>query len=93
MNTTIALLATLPAIIALVNGLKTFGLTGKWSLLAAVVLGGSLSVTDLMFGSNPIYAAGVNGVLLGLAAAGVYDLAGPSAKTTTNIVVKTPSVK
>lgn len=71
----LATLATVPAILALVNLGKRFGLTGPWAALAAVILGVVLSVFDVLFGANVVYAAAATGLLTGLGAAGLYDLA------------------
>lgn len=83
---TLALLATPAAILALVNLAKRFGVSGAWSALLAVILGVALSVSDLAFGGNAFYVAGANGLLMGLGAAGIYDVvatvAAPKADST-----------
>lgn len=71
----ITTLATIPAIVALVTLLKSFGVTGKWATLAAVTLGVGLAVADHYLGSTGAYQAASDGLLLGLAAAGIYDTA------------------
>lgn len=70
----VIILATAPAIVALVNLCKRFGLTGAWSALVAVVLGVALAVGDYLWGASGLYQAAAGGLLLGLAAAGLYDL-------------------
>ena len=74
-------LATIPAILALVNLAKTWGVTGKWSALLAVILGLVLSLADYGFlTEDPLtrsgwYIAAATGLILGLSAAGLYDVA------------------
>lgn len=75
---TVTLLATIPAILAIVNLLKKQGLGANNAMLAAVVLGVALSVADFYFAANAAYAAASQGLLLGLAAAGLYDLRKPT---------------
>lgn len=71
---TLTMLATAPAIIALVNLAKSLGLSGKLALVLAVVLGVALSVADYALAGSGAYAAASSGLLLGLAAAGLYDI-------------------
>lgn len=70
----IVTLASIPAIVAMVNLLKGLGVQGKWSLVAAVVLGVAFSVLGEVFGGNTIFEAAQSGLLLGLGAAGLYDV-------------------
>lgn len=72
--------ATVPAVVALVNLLKSLGITGRWALLAAVALGVLLSVAEYALGSYGWWEAAASGLLLGLAAAGLYDLTPGSAQ-------------
>ena len=67
-------LATPLVILALVNLGKSMGVTGKWSMLLAVILGVLLAVTDGILGTHPIYGFISNGLILGLTAAGLYDV-------------------
>lgn len=78
----IVALATLPAIVALVNLAKRLGLDGKAALVLAVVLGVGLSVADYSFAGQGWYAAATSGLILGLGASGLYDLAPTSTFTT-----------
>ena len=71
---TITLLATLPAIVALVNLGKRLGLPSRGALVAAVVLGVGLALADHAFAGSGWYQAAASGLILGLGAAGVYDL-------------------
>lgn len=90
-------IASIPAILALVNLAKNFGVTGKWSSLLAVVLGIALQVADATMGTEPValtaqglYPAVGAGLILGLSAAGLYDVAatagGPKAEPATDFV-------
>ena len=71
---TVTLIATVPAIVALVNLLKKLGVPAKVGLLLAVVFGVGLSVAQYAFAGNGYYEAAASGLLLGLAAAGLYEL-------------------
>lgn len=68
-------LASVPAIMALVNLAKPFGVSGKWAALLAVVLGAALSALDAVATGGNLYTATVTGCVLGLSAAGLYDTA------------------
>ena len=62
----------LPFIIAVVEALKLFGINGRWSALAAILLGVGLS-----FGLDFVPEAMahlVRALMLGLAAAGFYRI-------------------
>lgn len=77
---TVMTLASIPAILALVQLAKSLGVTGKWNTLLAVVLGVVLKLGDAAFisgASTPAewYTAFGAGLLLGLGAAGLYDAA------------------
>lgn len=67
-------LATVPAILAIVNVLKAQGLGSKYAMLAAVILGVGLNVADFYLGAYGGYQAASAGLILGLGAAGVYDV-------------------
>lgn len=64
----------LPAIIGLINMLKSVGLPTPAAGPVAVALGVVGAVSWTLWGEQPVYVAGVVGVLLGLGAAGFYDL-------------------
>jgi purine-nucleoside phosphorylase len=73
-------LASVPAILALVNLAKSLGLAGKFSALVALVLGIAFSLTDYLFTaaqqtSPGMYLAVMGGAILGLSASGIYDVA------------------
>ena len=67
-------LASVPAILALVNFGKQIGLNGRVSLVAAVLLGVGINVANYYLGDFGGYQAAVEGLILGLAAAGLYDI-------------------
>lgn len=72
---TLDIALSVPAIVAIVTLAKAFGVTGKWALLAAVVVGVALNVAAYYLGTSGGYQAAVQGLLVGLAAAGLYDTA------------------
>lgn len=75
--------ATVPAILALVELAKTLGVKGKWATLLAVVLGVFLNWSTWYFGDTAWYPVVATGLILGLSAAGLYDTAKRSADTVT----------
>lgn len=68
-------IATVPAILALVQLAKDFGLQGRWATLLAVVLGILLNVAVVFLGEEAWFQAAAAGLILGLSAAGLYDIA------------------
>lgn len=68
-------LATAPAVLALVNLAKQTGLPSKAAAPLAVVLGVLLAVADHCLAGTGVYDAAASGLILGLAAAGLYDAA------------------
>ena len=83
----IALIASVPAIVALVNLAKRLGLSDQLALTLSVVLGVVINTANFYFGANGGYQAAVEGLLLGLAAAGLYDVAKTAAPKTFNVSV------
>lgn len=79
MDTAITI-ASVPAILAVVNLLKGFGFSGSVSALFAVFFGIVFSLMASFSETEPIVAMISSGVLLGLAAAGLFDA------TKTNVV-------
>lgn len=67
-------IATVPAIVALTNLVKLLGIGGKWSALVAVLLGASLALASWALAGTGWWEQLSSGLLLGLAAAGLYDL-------------------
>lgn len=80
---TVTLIATVPAILALVNLAKRFGVKGQWATLLAVVLGVVLNVADYAWHDAGWYGAATTGLILGLGAAGLYDVTDRDAPTVT----------
>ena len=77
----ITTLATVPAIVALTNLGKRLGLPSRAALLLAVLLGVGLSLAQWAWAGAGWYDAAANGLILGLGAAGLYDLTpGPSSE-------------
>jgi hypothetical protein len=70
----ITTIATVPAVLALVNLGKRLGIDGRASLIAAVVLGVAINVANHYLAGEAGYQAAIQGLILGLAAAGVYDI-------------------
>jgi hypothetical protein len=75
----LTIIASVPAIVALVNFGKRLGLNGEAPLVAAVVLGIAINVANFYLGAYPVYQEAVAGLMLGLAAAGLYDVTRPEA--------------
>lgn len=71
---TITTIATVPAIVALVNLGKSLGINGKASALLAVLLGVGLNYSTFAWGGTGWFEAVSQGLILGLGAAGLYDL-------------------
>lgn len=69
----IVTLATIPAVVALVNLAKQFGVTGKWATLLAVALGLGLTAASV-YAPAEVWAWVSDGMILGLGAAGLYDV-------------------
>lgn len=89
---TITTIATIPAILALVNLGKSFGVTGRWSALLAVVLGVAVQAAEYgvtATGHTPAgwYGAIATGLVLGLSAAGLYDVARTVSPDTAPVIV------
>lgn len=88
------LLLTVPAITATVQWLKTLGITGRASQLAAVLIGIAFSILTLLalYSGSLAQLASLNiwvrtiseGFLYGLCAAGFYDLANGNLKGAPN---------
>lgn len=66
-------IATIPAILALVNLAKTFGVEGRKATLLAVVLG-VLLVLGQTYLDAQLWSTLSEGLILGLGAAGLYDV-------------------
>ena len=71
----ITTLATVPAVIALVNLIKnTFNINGRYSALLAVIIGVGLNIASYALGDMGWYQAAAQGLILGIGASGLYDI-------------------
>ena len=71
----ITTLATVPAVIALVNLIKnTFNINGRYSAIIAVILGIGLNIASYALGDMGWYQAAAQGLILGLGGSGLYDI-------------------
>lgn len=71
-------LLTAPAIIAVVNLLKKYGLSSNWAPIVSIVLGGLFGVVVVFATGLPLVdlpATIMMGVIAGLTASGGYDVA------------------
>ena len=68
-------LASIPAIVALVNLAKGLGLPSKAAAPVAIVIGIAINTANHYLAGNGAYQSAVTGLLMGLAAAGLYDVA------------------
>ena len=88
----ITTLATVPAILALVQLLKDLVPNlGKWSALVAVLLGVGLNVADGLLVNDPVYQLASQGLILGLGAAGLYEGAKVVGKGTASAITESNS--
>ena len=76
---TVVTLATIPAVVALVNFLKGMGVKGRALMAAALVLGVAINIAEYLVSTAPatpegVYSAIAAGAILGLSASGLYDL-------------------
>lgn len=73
MMETVTMIATVPAVLALTNLGKQFGIQGKWATLTAVLLGILLACAQTYLPAGVLTTL-TTGLTLGLGAAGLYDL-------------------
>lgn len=72
-----AQIVTVPFIIALTQVAKALGLPARWGAVAAMGLGLTLSLAaelTNLFGGQNLYLAIVQGIAMGLSAAGLYSV-------------------
>lgn len=67
-------IATVPAIVALVNAAKRTGLPDRFALVLAILLGIGLNLAVWAWADYGWFTAASSGLMLGLGAAGLYDL-------------------
>jgi L-lactate permease len=72
---TLNTLLSVPAVVAIVQLAKSFGVTGKWALLLAIAVAVAINVAAYYWSTSGAFNAVVSGLLLGLSAAGLYDVA------------------
>ena len=73
MDLAITTLVTVPAILGLVTIARDLGVPAKLAPALAVLFGVGVAVAEQQLGHLPAFQAGVGGLLVGLAASGVYD--------------------
>ena len=66
-------ITTVPAVLAIVNLLKGFGLSGKWAALVAVVVAVTLVMGEAYI-SVELWQNISTALILGLSASGLYDV-------------------
>jgi hypothetical protein len=71
---TALLVALMPAILGLVNFVKALGVTGKALTIVSMVIGVGLAIAAQLLPPG-IFQVVFNGLVIGLAASGLYDLA------------------
>lgn len=74
---TLAVIALLvvPAVVGLINMLKAVGLATRWAGPVAVAIGLVVMLAYGVWGEHPLFTYALLGILIGLGAAGFYDLA------------------
>jgi len=75
MDMTLTTIVSIPAILAVVNLVKGLGVPAKVAPLVAVTIGITFAVAQGYFGDTLLYRNVSEGLLLGLAASGFYDMA------------------
>ena len=68
-------LLVIPAVVGLVNMLKAVGLAPRWAGPVAVVIGLAIMLAYGIWGEHHLFVYALLGILIGLGAAGFYDLA------------------
>ena len=68
-------LLVIPAVVGLINMLKSVGLATRWAGPVAVVIGLAVMLAYGIWGEHPLFVYALLGILIGLGAAGFYDLA------------------
>lgn len=82
MNPTLTLILSVPVVLAVVNLMKRppVNLAGGWSALVAVLVAIALSAATYLLADSGLYLHIMQGLIVGLSAAGVYDTATASAQ-------------
>jgi hypothetical protein len=71
---TALLIALMPAILGLVNFVKALGVTGKALTIISMLIGAVMAVAAQLLPAG-IFQVAYNGLIIGLAASGLYDVA------------------
>ena len=87
---TALLLALMPAILGLVNFVKSLGLEGRGLTIASMVIGIVLALAAQLLPPGTFQVA-FNGLIIGLAASGLYDVANMFASRKPAVVINEPS--
>lgn len=82
-------IATVPAVIALVNVGKRLGIHDKAALVLAIVLGVVLHLAVYLWGATGWFPVVATGLITGLAAAGIWDVFVPSSKARVSAASRT----
>lgn len=77
---TALLLALMPAILGLVNLIKSFGVTGNALTVASMLIGVALAIMAQLLPAGTFQVI-FNGLVLGLAACGLYDISAMMSKS------------
>lgn len=68
-------LLIIPAVVGLINMLRAVGLPTRWAGPVAVAIGLTVMLAYGLWGDQPLFVYALLGILVGLGAAGFYDLA------------------
>jgi hypothetical protein len=82
MNPTLTMILSVPVTLAIVNLMKRppVNLEGGWSALVAVLVATALAAATFLLADSGLYLHIMQGLIVGLSAAGVYDTATASAQ-------------
>ena len=67
-------LLVIPAVVGLVNMLKSVGLATRWAGPVAVVIGLAVMLAYGIWGEHRLFVYALLGILIGLGSVGLYDL-------------------
>ena len=73
-QTILAAVAGVPATVALTNLVKNTFNPGKWAALISLVISVALNVSVSAYSGEDLFIGAMRGLILGLAASGLYDL-------------------
>ena len=81
----ITLLVSVPAILALVNLLKSLGLPAKLAPVASIIIGVGLNLAVFFLSEYGWFAAAAQGLILALGASGLYDVTPNTKEVVTHV--------